>query len=214
MTRRSEEQDRSLRSGATADGWASSEVLAASELAFEVLGPHEPRWRHTRAVVGRAGQAAGVLPAEDVPALLAAAWLHDIGHAPALRSTGFHPLDGAEHLRGRGWSPLIAGLVAQHSAARHVADVLGLTAAMRPYDQPEACAGPLADALTWADQTTSPTGETVDVSVRLHEVLQRHGPDSPIARAHPLRAAEIERAVAATEDALLLRRAGQRLAGS
>ncbi len=31
--------------------------------------------------------------------LVAAAYLHDIGYAPELAITGFHPLDGARHLR-------------------------------------------------------------------------------------------------------------------
>jgi hypothetical protein len=34
------------------------------------------------------------VPAADRPVLIAAAWLHDIGYAPGLPETGFHPLDG------------------------------------------------------------------------------------------------------------------------
>ena len=34
--------------------------------------------------------------------LVAAAWLHDIGYAPELVETGFHPLDGARYLRREG----------------------------------------------------------------------------------------------------------------
>jgi hypothetical protein len=44
--------------------------------------------------------------------LVAAAWVHDIGYAPELLATGFHPLDGARYLTGLGvpervviWSP-------------------------------------------------------------------------------------------------------------
>jgi hypothetical protein len=34
---------------------------------------------------------------------VAAAWLHDIGYAPAIAEsgTGFHPLDGARYLRDK-----------------------------------------------------------------------------------------------------------------
>ena len=44
--------------------------------------------------------------------MTAAAWLHDIGYAPAVDDTGFHPLDGARYLRDveqatgcAAWSP-------------------------------------------------------------------------------------------------------------
>jgi hypothetical protein len=39
--------------------------------------------------------------------------------------------------------------------------------------------GPVADALTYADQTTGPDGHQMDVADRLAEMLRRHGPDSP-----------------------------------
>jgi aminoglycoside phosphotransferase (APT) family kinase protein len=32
-----------------------------------------------------------------------AAWLHDVGYAPAVVATGLHPLDGARYLRNEGW---------------------------------------------------------------------------------------------------------------
>jgi len=193
-------------------GLRSATVAAATELAFDLLGDEQQRWQHTRAVVERAGQAADILPEQDVTALLAAAWLHDIGYAPTLRETGFHPLDGAAYLAELGWAPLVSSLVAHHSAARYAAAVAGLARPLGRYDDRAAVAGPLADALTWADQTTSPTGRTVDVHTRLVEMLARHGPDSLNARAHRLRGPEILRAVTATEDALRLRRAGHRLA--
>ena len=37
--------------------------------------------------------------------LVASAWLHDIGYAAGLQETGFHPVDGARHLRSAGWPP-------------------------------------------------------------------------------------------------------------
>ena len=62
---------------------------------------------------------------------MAAAWLHDIGYAPGLQQTGFHPIDGALHLRSAGWPDAMCDLVAHHSgsrfvaAARHLAAELG-----------------------------------------------------------------------------------------
>ena len=60
--------------------------------------------------------------------LVAAAWLHDIGYAPTLAATVFHPLDGARHLRALGHERL-ARLVAYHSSARWEAEALGRLAA-------------------------------------------------------------------------------------
>ncbi|GHE88447.1 hypothetical protein GCM10018772_10160 [Streptomyces fumanus] len=48
--------------------------------------------------------------------LVVAAPLHDVGYAPALAATGFHPLDGARFFRDeRGADERLARLVANHS---------------------------------------------------------------------------------------------------
>lgn len=83
-------------------------LVAAQELAADLFAGDDQRWAHTCAVADRAGQAAIALPDQQVPALLAAAWLHDIGKAGDLHDTGFHPLDGARYLHASGshrWSP-------------------------------------------------------------------------------------------------------------
>ncbi|WP_369054371.1 HD domain-containing protein [Kineococcus terrestris] len=170
---------------------------AARELARELLGGLHPRWEHSAAVARRAQEALGVV-GDDGPALLAAAWLHDLGYAPALRDTGFHPVDGARYLRSRGWPALVCSLVAHHSEARPVAAVRGLSAELAAFDDPRATTGALADALTWADQTTSADGRTVTVGERLDDVLRRHGPDSPNARCHAERAPAVRAAVQRT----------------
>lgn len=176
---------------------------AAKELAHELLRDVGTRWVHTCAVVDRAGVAARSLPTPAAATtLLVAAWLHDVGYAPRLRDTGFHPLDGARRLTTDGWPPEVARLVAHHSAARYVADVRGLRNPMFAYDDPSGYSGPVADALTWADQTTGPSGQLLDVRVRLDEMLRRHGPDSPNARCHHVRAPAILSAVARTEAAV------------
>jgi hypothetical protein len=66
----------------------------AAELAEKMLAAELPRrWRHVRLVARRARWAAKQLSLSDD--LAVAAWLHDIGYAPELVETGFHPLDGA-----------------------------------------------------------------------------------------------------------------------
>ncbi|MGQ7295899.1 HD domain-containing protein [Quadrisphaera sp. KR29] len=187
-------------------------VEQARELAEQLLTTVEDggrRWRHTQAVAARAGQAAGAVAPEQDNLLRAAAWLHDIGYAPAIAETGFHPVDGAVHLQRRLWPPAVAGLVAHHSGARFVAGVRQLSHLLEPFARPGYWAGPVAEALAWADQTTAPDGRRVTVHERLAEVLERHGPSSAQARCHAQRGPVLIAAVRATEDRLLLARAAQ-----
>ena len=174
-------------------------ATTAQQLAAALLGHDPVRWRHTQAVVSRAAEAAGVLAPEQRAVLLAAAWLHDIGYHPALRDSGFHPLDGARYLRAHGWPDLITTLVAHHSGADDVARVHGLEADLDAFDDPQGRTGALPDALAWADQTTGPRGEALTLEERLADMLRRHGPDSPNARAHPRREQHLRAALARTE---------------
>ncbi|MGY1636954.1 phosphohydrolase [Geodermatophilus sp. SYSU D00742] len=179
-------------------------VAGARHLAGDLLGDLGDRWRHTQAVAHRATTAAPAVDPGDRPVLIAAAWLHDIGYATPLRRSGFHPLDGAWHLADHHWPALLTGLVAHHSGARFVAAVLGLGPYLQRFDDGRFTSGPLADALVYADQTTSPAGEAVDVDERLEDMLHRHGADSPNARAHDQRAPVIRAAVERTRTRLQL----------
>ena len=83
----------------------------AAELARTMLAEALPRrWRHVRSVARRARWVAKELSLSDD--LVAAAWLHDIGYAPELVETGFHPLDGARYLRRQGVDAQVVSLVA------------------------------------------------------------------------------------------------------
>ena len=77
-------------------GVEDAAVLAETWLA----GALPRRWRHVQSVARRAAWAADRLSLPDQ--LVTAAWLHDIGYAPGLAVTGFHPLDGARFLRRAG----------------------------------------------------------------------------------------------------------------
>jgi hypothetical protein len=162
-------------------------VDEAAELAHDLLGDSE-RFRHSQGVAQRARELSVTVPSDQVELLVAAAWLHDVGYAVPLRGTGFHPLDGARGLVGRGVGSTLARLVAHHSAAWLVAGALGL--------QPEMAAflplpGPTADALTAADQTIGPGGVAMTVDERMRDMIGRHGPDSPNASVHAARATEL-----------------------
>ena len=80
----------------------------AEAIARDLLaGPLPRRWAHTRGVATKAAALSPILGA-DAGILTAAAWLHDIGYAPVLAQagTGFHPLDGARHLRDSAAAPV------------------------------------------------------------------------------------------------------------
>ena len=79
-----------------------------------LAGSSPERWAHVRGVAARARLVASVLDPTEGAVLIAAAWLHDIGYAPALRRTGAHQLDGGAFLRDAGQERL-AALVAHHT---------------------------------------------------------------------------------------------------
>ena len=76
----------------------SVDVRPAAAEAARLLDVDSDRWRHVVGVGERAESIAHTLPAEDRELLISAAWLHDIGYAPALHDTGLHSLDGARYL--------------------------------------------------------------------------------------------------------------------
>jgi len=184
-------------------------IRDARDLAQTLLGERTERWRHTVGVARRAEDLAAILDGGrdgiDADALIAAAWLHDIGYADAVRDSGFHPLDGARHLDRLRWPRRLSALVAHHSDARSVARARGLHEELSTYHREES---PVADALTYADQTVGPAGRRMSITERLADMLHRHGPDSPNAAVHHLRepnlravADRVERRLAALQNA-------------
>jgi hypothetical protein len=147
---------------------------------------------------------ADVLP-DHVGDVVAAAWLHDIGYASALVDTGFHPIDGARHLRRIGFGDRrLWTLVAHHTCAVIEAEERGLSDVLTG-EFPVDGADPLAlSALTYCDVTTGPDGVPVDVEKRIREIFIRYGPDHvvhwSISRAAPIlrrQAAEVSALVSA-----------------
>jgi hypothetical protein len=156
-------------------------VEAAEELAQELLGPLGNRWAHTQAVAVRAdGLTPAVMPMEDRPVLVVAAWWHDLGYAPRLRDTGCHQIDGARYLAREGFPERLVALVAHHSAAACEADERGLLAELEAWPCEES---PVADALWMADMTTGPRGEELAYDERLSEILTRYQRTSIVGRA-------------------------------
>ncbi|WP_370380030.1 HD domain-containing protein [Catenulispora sp. GAS73] len=149
------------------------QVTWACELAGRLLAEPLPRrWAHSQGVAARAESIAYVF-GDDAGTLIAAAWLHDIGYAPTVADTGFHPLDGARYLRELGADPRICSLVAHHSCAAIEARNRGLADVLEAEFEP--VGGVLSDALTFCDMTTTPDGKPTEVEDRLAEILSRYG---------------------------------------
>jgi hypothetical protein len=166
-------------------------ALAARLLAEEL----PQRWRHVQAVGSRA-EAVAPLVGDWDDVLVRAAWLHDIGYAPELAVTGFHPLDGALYLDSIGAPRRIVCLVAHHSCAREEAQLRGLGAQLAQFDDE---AGALRDALWCCDITTSPDGERVKAAKRIREIKRRYGLGNVVTRAITNSTPELLGAVQRTE---------------
>jgi len=145
---------------------------------------HPDRLRHLAAVAERAETLSVTVPSTVVDTLVASGWLHDIGYAPALWQTGFHPLDGATYLRAEGWPDPVCALVAHHSGSRFMARIRGLDDPLLEFEFVEDAP---SDVLTAADNTARQDGSLVTISERLREKLKRHGHDWPGAHANPER---------------------------
>ncbi|TDB95355.1 HD domain-containing protein [Actinomadura sp. 7K534] len=156
--------------------------------------PLPRRWAHTQGVARQARTLAPILKGQ-ADLLEAAAWLHDIGYAPDLVDTGFHPLDGARFLRSTHQADdHLCRLVAFHSCALIEARERGLADELNRAFGPEPSS--LSDFLVYCDMTTSPDGQPVTVVDRIAEILRRYEPDHPvnraINRASPLLIAHVE----------------------
>ena len=131
-------------------------------------------------MAARARSLARVLGA-DAELLEAAAWLHDIGYAPGLATTGLHALDGARYLRDTQHADtMLCRLVAHHSCAIIEAEERGLANVLSLEFEP--APEVLSSVLTYCDMTTSPDGELVPAEQRLAEIQQRYGPGHLVSR--------------------------------
>jgi putative nucleotidyltransferase with HDIG domain len=152
------------------------------------------RWAHVQAVGARAAELAATVDPADRDLLVAAALLHDIGYAPELVVTGFHPLDGARHLQRAGFPERVVALVAHHSGARFEAAERGLLRELEAYPLEDSA---VMDALVTADLTTGPHGQRFSYDERLDEILTRYPVDSAVhramCRARPVLAEHVQR---------------------
>src|SRR5215475_10028258 len=153
----------------------------ARELARTLLAEPLPRrWAHTQGVACQARTLAPIL-GNDADLVEAAAWLHDIGYAPDLVDTGFHPLDGARYLRDHHHAnPRLCNLVAHHSCAIIEAQERGLADQLLAEFTHES--EDLTNPLVYADLTTDPEGNLTDPDARLAEIVSRYGDNHIVTR--------------------------------
>lgn len=173
--------------------------MRARELAESVLAESLPRrWQHVHGVAEQA-QSLRQLAGSDADLLEAAAFVHDIGYAPDLVDTGFHPIDGAKYLADIGMPERLVHLVAHHSYAVLEAELRGLTDGLKPFEDER---GLVRDALWYCDQTTGPGGERVSARERHAEIKQRYGPGHLVTEFIERGAPELLAAVDRTEQRL------------
>ena len=175
--------------------WAHA--VAEEELALSL----PQRWTHSQGVARRATRLASMV-GSDAVLLASAAVLHDVGYAPRLAVTGFHPLDGASFLRDvHHADDRLVRLVANHSFALLEAEERGLREVLET-DFPPLEDQFLMDALVWCDMTTTLGGQQTTARERVAEIVNRYGTASVVTgfirRASP----EIFAAVARVESAL------------
>lgn len=163
------------------------------------------RWAHSEGVARRAAKLAAVL-GNDGDLLASAAILHDVGYAPKLAVTGFHPLDGARYLRDvHDADQRLVRLVANHSFALLEADEHGLRDALEA-EFPLLEDHFLVEALVWCDMTTTPGGEATTAAERIIEITGRYGAGSVVGRFIARASPEIFAAVTRVESAVALNR--------
>ena len=149
-------------------------VAWAYDVAQGLLQPPLPRrWAHVQGVAEQARRSSALF-GDDDDVVVAAALLHDVGYAPDIAETRFHPLDGARHLRAIGAPDRLVHLVAHHSCAVLEAELRGLSAELAEFEDEKT---PLRDALWWADMTTTPDGTRTTITDRVAEIQQRYGPE-------------------------------------
>ncbi len=178
-------------------------VAAADELASSLLKDNLPsRLQHVRATSRRAS-VMHYLSNGRQRLLVVSGLLHDVGYAPDLVETGFHPIDGARFLQEDGWDKAIVNLVAHHSCAAIEAERRALLGELNgrfprndslPHDE-----------LCFCDMTTGPAGQLVTVEQRLADIKERYGDGSivgdSIALAEPELLASVYRVQARIDSA-------------
>jgi hypothetical protein len=178
--------------------WRGRELLWAQTVARQILGRETFRWAHTLGVVRLVQESLAVVAPEERSVVLAAAYVHDLGHVRCLRVTGCHALDGAMYVRAAGHLQL-ASMVARHSGARCEARLRGLEREMSAFAFTKSNA---LDLLTYSDLKTDHRGRRCSVDERFEGIAIRYGKDHIVTRALRLAEPELRESVSRVESRL------------
>ena len=111
-------------------------VRYAREAARELLATEAPAsWTRSEKAATHADHAVTTLGRPRGEVMVAAAWLHGIGDAPAIQRTGFAPVDGAVRLLAEGWPTPVVSLVAHQAQSRLVAPAYDATERLALFDR-------------------------------------------------------------------------------
>ena len=146
-------------------------VRDAQNLAQTLLADDPTRLAHVRGAGTIAGLVTGALHVDQPEIIVAAAWLHDIGYAPAIARTGFHPVDGALFLAREGWPDPVVLMVAHHSHAAILAPHYGVQHHMALLEHVR---GPADDIITFSDLRAGPNGLGAEPRDRVDDMRRRH----------------------------------------
>jgi hypothetical protein len=171
--------------------WRGPELLWAQAVAQQILGRESFRWAHTLGVVRLVKESLAMVPREERSVVLAAAYVHDLGHVRRLKVTRCHALDGAMYVWGAGHQQL-AAMVAQHSGARYEARLRGLGREMTAFPLADSSA---LDLLTYSDLKMDHYGRRCSVDERLEGIAIRYGKDHIVTRALQLAESELRQSV-------------------
>ncbi len=160
----------------------------AEAIARALLGDEGTRLAHVRAAGSMAARLGILFEAEEAALLVAAATLHDVGYTPRIAVTGFHPLDGALHLRSLGLPERLCSLVAHHSEAEMLAPQHGVFDLEEQFPRERSL---LADALVYADMHSAPDGALIHAEHRLADIARRRPNAVEVVRAQRLRIAMV-----------------------
>jgi putative nucleotidyltransferase with HDIG domain len=147
-------------------GQDAAVVARARALAADIFREDARLQEHAARTARHASALAQRIPSSNRADVTAAAWLHDIGYAPRVRRTGFHPLDGALFLIKEQWPERVVRLVAHHSLASLEAPFYGVGHHLNVI---EPVPGIDTDILTAADLAGG-SGEPVPT---VHERIER-----------------------------------------
>lgn len=174
-------------------------ISRASALAGERLAGMSRRWSHVQGVAQVASVVSPRVEPANSEAIIAAAWLHDVGYAPSVALTGFHPVDGARFARDAGMPELVVALIAHHTGADAEAVERGLSSELAEFPRPPRES---LDVVTFADMTTSPDGDPITAENRVAEILARYADDDPVHAAVSRSASELLASVVRVYDRL------------